>query len=125
MHITLSRYVCEVPKVVLLLRRKRLHVHHWQSLTDTLLQEHLVNVPAVVIRFNDRLKRWSCPFVYQIVPAELAEPFMLFDVLGIFDSPRGVSVQEAIEQVLDVWREKLIHLDILVHSVLQHFVLII
>jgi hypothetical protein len=125
MHITLSRYVREVSEMVLLLGRKRLHVHHGQSLTNALLQEHLVNVPAVVLRFNDRLKRWSDPLVDQIVPAELAEPFVPFNVLGILYSPRGISVQEAIQQVLDVWGEKLIHLDIFVHSVLQHFVLVI
>jgi hypothetical protein len=78
--------------MILLLRRKRLHVHHGQGLTNTLLQEHLVNVPAVVIRFNDWLKRRGHLLVDQIVPAELAEPFMLLDVLGIFDSPRGISV---------------------------------
>lgn len=92
MHITLSRYVREVAKMVLLLRRKRLHVHHGQSLTDTLLQEHLVYVPAVVLRFHDRLKRWSHPLVDQIVPAELAEPFVPLNVLGILYSPRWVSV---------------------------------
>lgn len=125
MHITLSRYVREVPKMVLLLRRKRLHVHHGQSLADTLLQEHLVNVPAVVIRFYDRLKRRGHPLVDQIVPAELAEPFVPLNVLGILYSPRRISVQEAIQQVLDIRGEKLIHLNIFVHSVLQHFVLVI
>ena len=92
MHITLSRYVREVPKMILLLGRKRLHVHHGQSLTDTLLQEHLVYVPAVVLRFNDRLKRWGHPLVDKIFPAELAEPFVPLNVLGILYSPRGISV---------------------------------
>jgi hypothetical protein len=51
------------------------------------LQEHLVDVPAVVIGFDDRLERGSHPLVKQVVPAELAEPFVLLDILGILDSP--------------------------------------
>jgi hypothetical protein len=50
---------------------------------------------------------------------------MPLNVMGILYSPRRISVQEAIQQVLDVRREKLIHLNIFVHSVLQHFVLVI
>ena len=124
-HVALSGYVCEVAEVVLLLRRKRLHVHNWHRLANALLQEHLVDVPAVVVGFNDRLERGSHPLVEQVVPAELAEPFVLLNVLGILDSPRRVSVQQAKQQVLHIGGEKLIHLYILVHSVLQHFVLVI
>ena len=124
-HVALPGYVREVAEMVLLLRRKRLHVHHGHRLANALLQEHLVDVPAVVVGFDDRLKRGSHSLVEQVIPAELAEPFVLLDVLGILDSPRGVSVQQAKQQVLHVRREKLIHLNILVHSILQHFVLVI
>lgn len=81
--------------MVLLLSRKGLHVHHGHRLANTLLQEHLVDVPAVVFGFDNRLERGSHPLVQQVVPAELAEPFMLLNVLGILDAPRGVSVQQA------------------------------
>ena len=124
MHAVLPRDIGEVGEMVSLPCRERLHVHHGHSFSYTFLQEHLIDVATVVVRFNHRLK-WRCHLLgHEIIPVDFTEPLMTLNILCIFDSPCRISVQKAKQQILHFWGEKFVHLDVFMDPVLQHFVLV-
>lgn len=85
-------YVCEILKVVLLPSVEAIHVHHRHSLLDSLLQEHLIDIPRVICRGDSRLeRRFDLPLQEQL-PIDLFEPGVPLNVRGIPNALLGVPV---------------------------------
>ncbi len=96
MHAVLPRDIGEVGEMISLSCGERLHVHNGHGFSDTFLQENLIDVATVVIRFNHRLK-WRCHFLcHEIIPVDFPEPLVSLNILCIFDPACRISIQEAI-----------------------------